>query len=89
MGLVYLSAFAPDGGESVDDLGKGVPPLPWASKLVVDAGGFAWLPPDVLAKYMAPDLPAAPFRWVPYADAIILALAHAVAKAANRDHNEP
>ncbi len=58
VGLVYLSAFAPDGGESVDDLGKGVPPLPWVSRLVVDTGGFAWLPPDVVATYMAPDLPA-------------------------------
>jgi pimeloyl-ACP methyl ester carboxylesterase len=59
VGLVYLSAFAPDGGESVDDLGKGVPALPWVNRLVVDAGGFAWLPADVLAKYMAPDLSAA------------------------------
>lgn len=59
VGLVYLSAFAPDAGESVDDLGKGAPPLPWAQRLVVDAGGFAWLPPDAVATYMAPDLPAA------------------------------
>jgi pimeloyl-ACP methyl ester carboxylesterase len=58
-GLVYLSAFAPDGGESVNDLGKGAPPLPWVGELVVDAGGFAWLPPASFARYMAPDLPAA------------------------------
>jgi pimeloyl-ACP methyl ester carboxylesterase len=57
-GLVYVSAFAPDSGESVDDLGKGAPPPPWATRLVVDAGGFAWLPPDVVATDFAPDLPA-------------------------------
>lgn len=59
LGLVYVAAFAPDGGESVDDLGKGGPPPPWAKRLVVDSGGFAWLPADVVAADFAPDLPAA------------------------------
>lgn len=55
-GLVYVAAFALDGGESVDDLGKGAPPAPWSSRLVVDGGGFAWLPADVVASDFAPDL---------------------------------
>ena len=58
VGLVYVSAFAPDGGESVDDLGKGEPPPPWAKDLAVDSGGFGWLPATVVATYFAPDLPA-------------------------------
>jgi pimeloyl-ACP methyl ester carboxylesterase len=58
-GLVYVAAFVPDGGESVDDLGKGAPPAPWAARLVVDGGGFAWLPADVVATDFAPDLPPA------------------------------
>lgn len=59
VGLVYVAAFVPDSGESVDDLGKGTPPPPWAKRLVVDSGGFAWLPADVIATDFAPDLPAA------------------------------
>jgi pimeloyl-ACP methyl ester carboxylesterase len=58
-GLVYVAAFAPDGGESVDDLGKGAPPPPWSKRLIVDGGGFAWLPDDVVAADFAQDLPAA------------------------------
>jgi pimeloyl-ACP methyl ester carboxylesterase len=58
-GLVYVAAFAPDGGESVDDLGKNSPPPPWATRLVVDGGGFAWLPPDVVANDFAQDISAA------------------------------
>src|SRR5262249_20724167 len=58
-GLVYVAAFAPDSGESVDDLGKGATPPPWASRLVVDAGGYACLPADVVKADFAPDLPAA------------------------------
>src|SRR5262249_28416380 len=59
VGLVYVAAFAPDVGESISDLGKGAPPLPWASQLKVDSGGFASLPTEVVLKYFAPDVPAA------------------------------
>jgi pimeloyl-ACP methyl ester carboxylesterase len=55
VGLVYVAAFGPDAGESINDLGKGKPPPPWQSALKVDAGGFAWLPPEVVAKDFAPD----------------------------------
>ena len=59
VGLVYVAAFAPDAGESVNDLGKGQPPPPWAAALKVDSGGFASLPTEVVLKYFAPDVPAA------------------------------
>lgn len=59
VGLVYVAAFAPDVGESINDLGKGQPPAPWAASLKVDSGGFASLPTDVVLKYFAPDVPAA------------------------------
>jgi len=55
-GLVYVAAFAPDGGESVNDLGKGHPAPAWVQKLAVDSGGFASLPFDVMAKEFAADL---------------------------------
>lgn len=60
--LVYVAAFAPDAGESVNDLGKGAPPPPWVKRLVVDTGGFASLPADVVASDFAQDLPAGDTR---------------------------
>ena len=61
-GLVYVAAFAPDSGESINDLGKGAPPPPWVKELVVDSGGFAWLPAATIATDFAQDLPAAERR---------------------------
>jgi pimeloyl-ACP methyl ester carboxylesterase len=58
MGLVYVAAFAPDAGESVNDLGKGQPAPPWAKDLVVDSAGFASLPVADVLKEFAPDLSA-------------------------------
>jgi pimeloyl-ACP methyl ester carboxylesterase len=75
VGLVYVAAFAPDSGESVDDLGRGVPAPSWASKLVVDSGGFAWLPPAVVAADFASDLPAAESALVASVQAPIFAKA--------------
>lgn len=57
--LVYVAAFAPDKGESVNDLLKAGPPPPWASQLRRDSAGFLTLPPEVVAKDFAQDLPAA------------------------------
>ena len=57
-GLVYVAAFAPDSGESINALGKGAPPPPWVKQLVVDTGGFAWLPASTIATDFAQDLPA-------------------------------
>lgn len=64
--LVYVAAFAPDAGESINDLGKGHPPPPWVTKLVVDKGGFASLPADVVAKDFAQDLPAGEAKLLAY-----------------------
>ena len=61
-GLVYVAAFAPDAGESVDDLGKGKPAPSWLGALEVDSAGFARLPPAVVASDFAQDLPAAETR---------------------------
>ena len=58
-GLVYVAAFAPDAGESVQDLGKNAPPPPWAAKLIADSAGFLTLPADVVKSDFAQDLPAA------------------------------
>jgi pimeloyl-ACP methyl ester carboxylesterase len=54
--LVYVAAFAPDGGESANDLGKGAPPPPWAAKLIPDSAGFLTIPLDVVTKDFAPDV---------------------------------
>jgi pimeloyl-ACP methyl ester carboxylesterase len=58
-GLVYVAAFAPDAGESVNDLGKGKPAPSWLATLKVDSGGFAWLPAETVAKDFAQDVSAA------------------------------
>jgi pimeloyl-ACP methyl ester carboxylesterase len=60
--LVYVAAFAPDTGESINDLGKGQPPLPWVAELVVDSGGFGSLPTKVVLRDFAQDLPPAEAR---------------------------
>lgn len=56
-GLVYIAAFAPDTGESINDLGKGQPAPPWLKKLIVTQG-FAALPADAVATDFAQDLGA-------------------------------
>src|SRR5262245_58943119 len=57
-GLVYLAAFAPDNGESVNDLYANRPPPEWTKTVQVDSGGFAWLPRDTVATLFAQDLPS-------------------------------
>jgi pimeloyl-ACP methyl ester carboxylesterase len=61
-GLVYVAAFAPDEGESVNGLGKGKPAPPWAAALQVDSGGFARLPAEIVAKHFAQDVSPAEAR---------------------------
>jgi pimeloyl-ACP methyl ester carboxylesterase len=56
--LVYVAAFAPDMGESTTDVQKDYPPLPCIGGFEVDAGGFLYLAPDVVLKFLAQDLPA-------------------------------
>jgi pimeloyl-ACP methyl ester carboxylesterase len=63
-GLVYVAAFGPDEGESVNALGKGKPPAPWAAALQVDSGGFARLPAEIVAKDFAQDVTPAEARLI-------------------------
>jgi pimeloyl-ACP methyl ester carboxylesterase len=57
--LVYVAAFAPDAGQSVNDLLKLGPVPAWATSLRKDSAGFLTLPPAIVAKDFAQDLPAA------------------------------
>src|SRR5262245_52924447 len=59
LGLVYLAGFAPDSGESANDLYKDLPPPEWTATAQVDSGGFAWLPRETVARLFAQDLPSA------------------------------
>jgi pimeloyl-ACP methyl ester carboxylesterase len=56
--LVYVSAFAPDFGESTTDAQKDYPPPPCISGFEVDSGGFLYLAPDAVLEFLAHDLPA-------------------------------
>ena len=56
--LVYVAAFAPPPGVSINDLGKGQPPAPWLAELVPDASGNVKLSSNAVAKFFAQDLPA-------------------------------
>lgn len=57
--LVYVAAFAPPKGVSINDLGKGQPAPPWLSALQPDSAGYLRLSNEAVAKYFAQDLPAA------------------------------
>lgn len=61
-GLVYVSAFAPDRGEAVGELGKAYPPPPSFAAPIVDAQGFMSLPEDAVVRHFASDLPASEAR---------------------------
>ena len=54
--LVYVAAFAPPPGASVNDLSAGQPAPPWVSTLQVDSAGYLTLPESSVAKYFAQDL---------------------------------
>lgn len=58
-GLVYIAAFGPDVGESINALGKGQPPSPAIASLLVDKQGFGRLPTDAVLKHFVQDLPRA------------------------------
>jgi pimeloyl-ACP methyl ester carboxylesterase len=57
--LVYVAAFAPDAGQSSNDLGKDGPPPPGSANIRSDSAGFLYLTPVGVAKDFAQDLPAA------------------------------
>ena len=54
--LVYVAAFAPSEGEATGNLGKDYAVPPGIATLQVDAGGYAWLPTDSVAKNFAQDV---------------------------------
>jgi pimeloyl-ACP methyl ester carboxylesterase len=54
--LVYVAAFAPPLGASVNDLSKGQPSPPWVKTLVADSAGYLTLPESSVARYFAQDL---------------------------------
>lgn len=64
--LVYVAAFAPDNGQSINDMLKGKPAPAWASQLSKDSGGYLRLSTDAMIHDFAQDLPPAQAR--PVAD---------------------
>jgi pimeloyl-ACP methyl ester carboxylesterase len=56
--LVYVAAFAPPMGESVNGLGKGHPAPAWAGSVKTDSAGYHSLTPEGVANFFAQDLPA-------------------------------
>ena len=62
--LVYVAAFAPDEGQSINIMTKPFPPAPWTAALKVDSGGFLTLPEANILSDFAQDLPAAEARIV-------------------------
>ncbi len=57
--LVYVAAFAPDSGQSINDLIAGFPQPPYIGTLIKDESGYLYLAPEALTQYFAPDLPPA------------------------------
>lgn len=55
--LVYVAAFAPDSGESTNDLQKGVPAPGYLPLLELDTEGYLWFPQEALPQWFAQDLP--------------------------------
>lgn len=57
-GLVYISAIAPDNGQSAADALKGYAPTPGGSQQPVDAAGYLTLTRRGVEEDFVPDLPA-------------------------------
>jgi pimeloyl-ACP methyl ester carboxylesterase len=60
--LVYVSAFAPDVGESGSSLIGAHPTPPALSTIVTDSAGFVYQTVDGMLKNIAPDIPVAETR---------------------------
>jgi len=54
--LVYVAAFAPDNGQSADDMRKGEPAPSWAAEIHKDAAGFLTLSDKAIAEEFAQDV---------------------------------
>jgi hypothetical protein len=57
IGLVFASAFAPDEGESLGELGNRFPPPPGLAHTQPDSLGFLWFDPAAVPTNFAQDLP--------------------------------
>jgi pimeloyl-ACP methyl ester carboxylesterase len=57
IGLVFASAFAPDEGESLGELGSMFPPPPGLAHTQPDSLGFLWFDPAAIPTNFAQDLP--------------------------------
>jgi Alpha/beta hydrolase family len=57
VGLVYVAAFAPGEGESINSVSKSYPPAPLGRELRLDAQGFLTATRKGIAEDMAQDLP--------------------------------
>ncbi len=57
VGLVYVSAYAPDAGQSTEALGNTYPPAPLISQLTSDASNFLTITPTGVYEDFAQDLP--------------------------------
>ncbi|WP_025603007.1 alpha/beta fold hydrolase [Burkholderia sp. WSM2230] len=55
--LVYVAAFAPDTGQSIEDITKDKPAPAWASELRKDSAGYLTLSTKAVLADFAPDLP--------------------------------
>lgn len=55
--LVYVAAAAPDSGQSIADMTKGLPAPVWASELRKDAGGYLTLSTQAVLDDFVQDLP--------------------------------
>lgn len=55
--LVYVAAFAPDAGLSINDLLSGLPPAPWLPEIRQDSGGYLTFTQAGIDHYFAPELP--------------------------------
>ncbi|ACC74899.1 alpha/beta hydrolase [Paraburkholderia phymatum] len=62
--LVYVAAFAPDSGQSINDMLKGKPAPAWASELQKDSGNFLTLSSKAIDDDFAQDLSPAQKRVV-------------------------
>ncbi len=54
--LVYVAAFAPDVGQSINDILKGYPAPPWVSELRKDTAGYLTLSNKAISEDFAQDV---------------------------------
>jgi pimeloyl-ACP methyl ester carboxylesterase len=57
VGLVFASAFAPEEGETIEELNARFPLPPGLAHLQVDSLGFVWLDPAAFPANFAQDIP--------------------------------